>query len=74
VPRGLVTNTATARKITARATFLATTYGNWCGLGKSGPANPIDNIDTCCKGHDSCHLGNCIFATANCNCQRTFLR
>lgn len=74
MPRGLVTTTATARAIAGRATFLATVYGNWCGLGVSGPAAPIDTIDTCCMGHDSCHAGNCVYSTANCNCQRTFLR
>ena len=68
-----MTSTVTARKISARASFLSTVYGNWCGLGRSGPAAPIDNLDTCCQAHDACHQGNCVKSTINCNCQNAFI-
>ena len=36
-------------------------YGNWCGLGRSGPGNPINDggTDSCCKGHDDCYGRRC---------------
>ncbi len=30
-------------------------YGRWCGPGCSGPGDPIDNVDACCKAHDECY-------------------
>merc|ERR1712233_134351 len=29
-------------------------YGNWCGPGSSG-RDPVDDVDTCCQGHDMCY-------------------
>jgi hypothetical protein len=30
-------------------------YGHWCGPGHSGPADPIDELDTICMRHDKCY-------------------
>ena len=30
-------------------------YGNWCGPGHSGPADPIDKLDERCQFHDQCY-------------------
>lgn len=30
-------------------------YGHWCGLGHSGPHEPIDELDTICMNHDKCY-------------------
>jgi hypothetical protein len=30
-------------------------YGNWCGPGCSGPADPINDVDACCQSHDHCY-------------------
>jgi hypothetical protein len=30
-------------------------YGNYCGPGCSGPGDPIDSVDSCCKEHDDCY-------------------
>lgn len=30
-------------------------HGNWCGPGHSGPAAPIDLLDTRCQTHDRCY-------------------
>ena len=27
-------------------------YGHWCGLGRSGPEDPVDELDACCFNHD----------------------
>ncbi|MHB9070611.1 MAG: RHS repeat-associated core domain-containing protein [Sedimentisphaerales bacterium] len=27
-------------------------YGKYCGLGHSGPGDPIDSLDNCCSNHD----------------------
>merc|ERR1711971_1542217 len=29
-------------------------YGNWCGPGSNG-REPVDDVDTCCQGHDMCY-------------------
>merc|ERR1712037_658321 len=29
-------------------------YGNWCGPGSNG-RDPVDDVDTCCQGHDMCY-------------------
>lgn len=50
-------------------------YGNWCGLGRSGPEPPIDDLDACCMSHDNCYgtLGyfNCVCDTILCGCVLT---
>ncbi|WP_143317893.1 hypothetical protein [Clostridium sp. HBUAS56017] len=30
-------------------------FGNYCGLGCSGPGTPINPVDWCCKFHDDCY-------------------
>ena len=32
-------------------------YGNWCGPHRSGPNDPIDEVDAACKRHDYCLAG-----------------
>ncbi len=38
-----------------KSAFSIPIYGNWCGLGHSGPGLPIDRIDTICMEHDMCY-------------------
>ncbi|KAJ3581310.1 hypothetical protein NHX12_029381 [Muraenolepis orangiensis] len=33
--------------------LLYNNYGCWCGLG--GGAEPVDDVDMCCKLHDKCY-------------------
>ncbi len=28
---------------------------NWCGPGCSGPWEPTNEVDSCCKKHDNCY-------------------
>ncbi|XP_035225235.1 acidic phospholipase A2-like [Stegodyphus dumicola] len=41
------------RVMTGRNPLDFVNYGNWCGLGGSGPV--VDKIDRCCKMHDFCY-------------------
>ncbi|MBM7570770.1 phospholipase A2 family protein [Aquibacillus albus] len=27
----------------------------WCGPGCSGPGEPVNEVDNCCKDHDDCY-------------------
>lgn len=46
-------------------------YGNWCGPGCSGPSDPIDGVDSCCKTHDLCYDRNGYF---DCECDAALIR
>ena len=39
----------------------------WCGPGCSGPGIPINDVDTCCKGHDKC-----LKRHSQCYCDKKF--
>ena len=43
---------------------------NWCGPGCSGPGDPINDVDACCKQHDEC-LDQGI---PQCDCDREMLK
>jgi hypothetical protein len=45
-------------------------YGRWCGPGCSGPGNPIDDVDACCKAHDECYSAYGYFS---CFCDKRLL-
>ena len=34
--------------------FFGFGYGNWCGWSRSGPGQPIDEVDAACQKHDNC--------------------
>lgn len=40
----------------------------WCGPGCSGPGNPINDVDACCKAHDECLNSG----RSQCECDREF--
>lgn len=40
----------------------------YCGPGCSGPGDPINDVDACCKAHDEC-----LKVDTQCNCDRKFL-
>ncbi|WP_394138814.1 phospholipase [Cytobacillus oceanisediminis] len=42
----------------------------WCGPGCSGPGEPINDVDACCKAHDDCLEGGGSF----CTCDRELLK
>lgn len=46
-------------------------YGNWCGPGYSGPKDPIDDVDSCCKAHDQCYDQRGYSA---CSCDKELLK
>ncbi|RNB68120.1 phospholipase A2 family protein [Brevibacillus panacihumi] len=46
-------------------------YGNWCGMGCSGPGAPIDDVDRCCQKHDFCYERHGYFS---CKCDQRFLK
>ncbi|MDQ0243144.1 hypothetical protein J2S09_000680 [Bacillus fengqiuensis] len=41
----------------------------WCGPGCSGPGAPINDVDACCKAHDTCYRK----FGPSCGCDRAFL-
>ena len=43
-------------------------HGNWGGAKCSGPAGPIDPVDSCCQAHDKCYAKQGYFS---CACNRT---
>lgn len=43
---------------------------NWCGPCCSGPGDPINDVDACCKKHDKC-LNQGIHS---CECDKEMLR
>lgn len=45
-------------------------WGNWCGPEHSGPAAPVDQLDTACMHHDICYSDNGYF---NCFCDRVLI-
>ena len=45
-------------------------YGNFCGPACSGPGEPIDALDRCCKAHDDCYTEKGYFA---CDCDLQLL-
>jgi hypothetical protein len=42
---------------------------NWCGPFCSGPGNPINQVDECCKKHDICYKNR---RYGSCSCNRKF--
>lgn len=49
----------------------ANVYGNWCGPGYSGPGDPIDVVDMCCKSHDQCYDQR---GYSTCSCDKELLQ
>ena len=43
---------------------------NWCGPGCSGPGDPTNNVDICCKAHDECYDAR---GWGACSCDRELL-
>lgn len=41
----------------------------WCGPGCSGPGEPINDVDGCCKRHDRCLSSG----KSRCQCDREFM-
>lgn len=41
----------------------------WCGPGCSGPGEPINDVDACCKHHDRCLSSG----KSRCQCDREFM-
>ena len=46
-------------------------YGKWCGPGCSGPDEPKDNVDACCRDHDKCYEER---GYLSCSCDRELQR
>lgn len=47
-------------------------HGRWCGAPYcSGPGDPCDDVDACCKKHDDCYDQRGYWA---CSCDRELLR
>ncbi|WP_409300509.1 phospholipase [Peribacillus sp. SCS-155] len=40
----------------------------WCGPGCSGPEDPINDVDDCCKSHDQCYQQE-----SRCQCDRNLI-
>lgn len=43
---------------------------NWCGPGCSGPGEPVNDVDACCKKHDQCLKSG----RSQCECDQQFLK
>lgn len=41
----------------------------WCGLGCSGPGEPINDVDACCQRHDRCLKKG----ISPCQCDKEFM-
>lgn len=46
-------------------------HGKWCGPKCSGPGDPIDAVDTCCRAHDNCYDDR---GSDSCECNRKLKR
>jgi RHS repeat-associated protein len=69
-------NNAPTEKFDPFGLFLGIGYGNWCGYSRSGPGDPIDDVDAACKEHDDCLAtwGRVLNPFNFCRCHYQFCR
>lgn len=57
------------RKYQKSGTCIFPNY-RYCGPGCSGPGEPINDVDACCKAHDDCYKKG----QSRCKCDQLFLK